>query len=108
MLLRDGSLGRFTGGQRVNFGFASFPEGQSMNDVDAFFLNSNPIAQGMAFVSRATRTVYETTLAGTFINSFRAYDESLFAQLSDVVVDSNRQIIYTVSGNSILSFSRSR
>lgn len=108
VLLRDGSLGRFTGGQRVNFGFASFPEGQSMNDVDAFFLNSNPIAQGMAFVSRATRTVYETTLAGTFINSFRAYDESLFAQLSDVVVDSNRQIIYTVSGNSILSFSRSR
>lgn len=108
VLLQDGSLGRFTGGQRVNFGFASFPEGQSMNDVDAFFLNSNPIAQGMAFVSRATRTVYETTLAGTFINSFRAYDESLFVQLSDVVVDSNRQIIYTVSGNSILSFSRSR
>jgi hypothetical protein len=106
LLLQEGVVARFTGGELQPFAFSGFPEGQSITANSALFLNLNPIAQGLFFVNRETRTVYETTMAGTFINSYRASDEELFAQIANVYADSDQQIVYVLSGNSLLAFRR--
>ncbi|MBE2271676.1 MAG: hypothetical protein IAE80_25810 [Anaerolinea sp.] len=108
LLLEAGVVVRFTSGTLQPFAFSGFPEGQSTEESSAFFLNTNPIAQGLYFVNRTTRTVYETTMAGTFINSYRASDEQFFAQLSNVYADTDQQVVYVLSGNSLLAFQRSQ
>ena len=45
-------------------------------------------------------------LTNTFINSYRASDEELFGQISNVYADSDQQIVYVLSGNSLLAFRR--
>ncbi|MDX2160892.1 MAG: hypothetical protein SF162_06160 [bacterium] len=102
----DGRLLRFRGGELEDFAF-SFREGQTMNSVDNMFRSTNPIAQSLYFISRRDRTIYETTFSGTFMQSYRAFDESLFTSLADVAVDVNRGILYAVSGNSLFAFRRS-
>lgn len=104
ILFADGVITLFSRGEQLPFGFASFPTGQQINTTDALYLNTSPIAPGIYLISRADRTVYETSLAGTFINSYRAYDETLFEGLANVVADDNRNVIYVLSGNSILAF----
>jgi hypothetical protein len=71
-------------------------------------LNRDPIGQALYMVSRNSRTVYETSLAGTFFNSYRAENESDFAGLSGVVADANQQVIYVLSGNSLFVFEKAR
>ncbi len=106
LLLQDGVVVRFTTGEIQPFAFSGFPQGQSIDANSAMFLNTNPIAQGLYFVNRDTKTVYETTMAGTFINSYRASDEELFSQISNVIADTDQQIVYVLSGNSLLAFNR--
>lgn len=108
ILFANGSIKKFRSGQEVPFGYASFPEGQELRSADAMFLNNNPIGQGLLIVNRSLRTLYETTLAGTFIASYRPQDESMFTTLADAVVDPNQRMIYAASGNSILAFERTR
>ncbi len=107
VLLQDGRLLRFNGGTAIPFGWAGFPEGQQITDVSGMFLNNNPIAQGLFVIDKDNRTIYETTLAGTFLASYRAQNESLFTSISEVTVDSNQRMVYASSGNSILAFTRS-
>ncbi len=107
LLTNTGVLARFTGGEQQDFAF-TFPDAQQMQSPNAFFLNTNPIAQGLYFVERDERTLFETTMAGTFINAYRAAADDLFGELSNVVADTNQGIIYTLSGNAILAFRRSQ
>lgn len=107
ILLSDGSIIRFRSGERQPFGYASFPEHLQITEADAMFLNRNPIAQGLMIVNQSNRTLYETTLAGTFIASYRAQDEAMFASIADVVVDDNLSMVYALSGNTLLGFERS-
>jgi hypothetical protein len=104
LLFADAVLSVFRTGEVQPFGFADFPENQPLNTVDSMFLNSNPISPGIYMVSRINKTIYETTLAGTFVSSYRAFDEEQFASLTNVVADESRQVVYTLSGNSILAF----
>lgn len=107
LLFAQGLMSKFISGEAQPFGFASFPEGQLLTSADAFYLNDNPIAPGLYIVSRASRTVFETTLAGTFVNSYRTFDEDQFASLASVVVDAGQQVIYALSGNALLTLERS-
>jgi len=104
LLFREGIVTVFRTGEQQPFGFAGFPDGQGLTDAEAMYLNTNPISQSIYFASRETRTIYETSQAGTFFNNFRAFDEAQFAALSNVVADDNRQVIYALSGNAILAF----
>lgn len=106
ILLSDGTLAKFVSGENIPFGFASFPEGSQLAGVSAMFLNTSPIAPGIYLINPANRTIYETTLAGTFINSYRAYDEDQFATLGNVVAGNNQEVIYALSGNSIFALER--
>jgi hypothetical protein len=102
----DGSIRRFRTGAAESFGYANFPENTPPANASSFFLNTNPVRQGIFIVDQPGRTIYEITLAGTFIASFRTYNEDLFAQLNDVAVDSSQEIIYAASGNGVLALRR--
>lgn len=104
ILFREGIVTVFRTGEQQPFGFAGFPDGQGLTEAQAMYFNTNPISQSIYFASRDTRTIYETSQAGTFFNNYRAFDEAQFAALSNVVADDNRQVIYALSGNAILAF----
>jgi hypothetical protein len=106
VLLNDGTMLKYTSGQRVGFAYSNFPDGQPLTSVNSMFLNSNPTDLMLYLVSQAEDTVFQTTLAGTFAASYRAGDDAMFDSLADVAVDSNKDLIYAVSGNSIFVFER--
>ena len=107
VLFADGVIALFRAGEEIRFGYAGFPPGQEMRNADAMFLNTDPVAPAIYIVDRESRTIFETSLAGTFINSYRTFDETLFASLSDIVVDEARNLAYVLSGNSVLGFVKS-
>ena len=106
LLYADGGIKKFVNGQESPFGYAGFPDGQQITGAEAMFLNRNPIAQGLLVVNRAQRTIYETTLGGTFIAAYRPQDEAMFTTVADAVVDDARRVVYAVSGNAVLAFNR--
>ena len=70
------------------------------------YLSTSPIYQGLFIASRNSRTIYETTFAGTFIRSYRIYNEAEFASLNNVIAEPAQQIIYALSGNTVFAFNR--
>jgi len=106
VLFSDGVIALFRAGEEIRFGYAGFPPGQEMRHADAMFLNTDPVAPAIYIVDRESRTIFETSLAGTFINSYRTFDETLFASLAGIAVDENRNLMYVLSGNSVLAFNK--
>jgi hypothetical protein len=105
VLREDGVISAFYQGEPQPFAFSPFPVGQELSVVtsQAMYLNDSPIDTGFYIVSRPARTIYETTAAGTFVASYRVFDESLFERLNDVVADAEQGIIYAASGNAIFA-----
>ncbi len=105
VLREDGVISAFYQGDPQPFAFSPFPVGQELSAVtsQAMYLNDSPIDTGFFIISRPARTIYETTAAGTFVASYRAYNESMFERLNDVVADAEQGIIYAASGNAILA-----
>ncbi|MBE2183385.1 MAG: hypothetical protein IAE89_08155 [Anaerolineae bacterium] len=106
VLLNDGSLLKYTSGQRVGFAFSNFPEGQPLSGVESLFLNTDPTDQMMYIVAGGVNTIYQTTHAGTRASSFRSLDDSQFDALTDVAVNSNKDLVYALSGTTIFAFER--
>ena len=108
ILYEDGTMTRHLGGEPIAFAFSGFRDGLELASVttQGMFLNDNPIDTGFYFVSRPSRTIYETTAAGTFRAAYRIDNEKLFERLTDVVADSEQGIIYAASGNTILAFGK--
>lgn len=101
LLYSSGLITKWVSGEQTQFGYANFPPGQELKEAKGFYLNSDPLAQNFYILSPGNRTVYQTTLSGTFDSSYRAFDETNFANLSGVVDDVNQQVIYVLSGNTI-------
>lgn len=108
LVFADGGIRKFVNSTEAPFGYAGFPDGQQITGAESMFLNTNPIAQGLLIINRSQRTVYETTMGGTFIAAYRPQNESMFGEVSDAVVDETRRVIYAISGNSILGFYRTQ
>ncbi|MBZ0293634.1 MAG: hypothetical protein K8L99_13790, partial [Anaerolineae bacterium] len=106
LLMADGSINVYRSAEPVAFSYAAFPNNISPTQADGMFLNINPVAPGIYLIDRENRTVFEASLAGTFISSYRTYNEDLFAGLADVVADESKRVVYVVSGNAILSFQK--
>lgn len=106
LTLADGSINVYRSAEPVAFSYAAFPNNAPPARADAMFLNINPVSPGIYLVDRENRTVYEASLAGTFISSYRTYNEDLFAGLADVVADESKRVVYVVSGNAILGFQK--
>ena len=108
ILYSDGTMTSHISGDPVPFAFSGFREGLDLGtaSTQGMYLNDSPIDTGFFFISQPTRTIYETTAAGTFIAAYRVTDESLFERISAIVVDSDQGIVYVASGNSIVAFSK--
>jgi hypothetical protein len=106
VLLSQGAITKYISAEVQPFSFAGFPEGQMLASADAFYLDDNPIALRMYIVSRASRTIFEVSKAGTFFNSYRTFDEAQFASLANVVVDQSQQFLYALSGNAVFALER--
>jgi hypothetical protein len=104
ILFSDGIIGMYRSGEELRFGFAGFPPNQTLRSAEAMFLNTNPVSPGIYITDRTNRTIFETSMAGTFISSYRAFEESRFDLLADVVADEAKRMVYVLSGNSILAF----
>ncbi|MEP7292806.1 MAG: hypothetical protein ABI835_13570 [Chloroflexota bacterium] len=107
LLTSGGVVARFRGGEQQDFAF-TWPDGQGLSAPNGMYLNTNPIAQGLYFAERGQRAIIETTMAGTFINAYRAGTDEEFAQLSNVIADTNQGVVYALSGNSLLAFPRAQ
>ncbi len=105
VLFSNGQMGKYRSGENENFDFTMFPPGQEMGTANAMYFSTSPILQYMYITSQPNRTIYKVTHAGTFVRSYRTFDEDLFASVTDVVADPSQQLVYVLSGNSILVFS---
>ena len=105
ILFSDGVMSSYFGSEAQSFAFVGFPDGQELHVTTAqgMFLNDSPINTGFLFVSRPALTVFETTLAGTFIGSYQIFDQDKFALLTDIVGDPGQAIFYAASGNAIFA-----
>lgn len=108
ILTADGQTTKWLGGKQTPFVYAGFPDGQQLAGADSFYLNSDPIGQGLFITQRSSRTIFETSLSGTWFGSYQVYEEDNFAALNTVVADSNLQIIYALSGNSVFTIDQKR
>ena len=105
LLYRDGVMKRYFGGSEVSFAFSGFNEGSEPGVVltEGFFLNDSPFAPGFFLISRGARTIFETTAAGTFMDSYQAFEQQKLELLSAVVAYPEQNILYIASGNTIFS-----
>ncbi len=103
VLYADGVMKRYVGGNEQGFAFSGFNEGSEPNVVltEGFYLNDSLIAPGFYLISRRSRTIFETTAAGTFMDSFQAYDQDKLALMSAVVAYPELNLLYVASGNTI-------
>ncbi len=108
VLSNSGEVTKWRGGVATPFAFVNFPSDPPISSADSMFLTSDPTAQGLYIVSRASRTVYETTLAGTFNASYRAFNEADFTLMSGVVADAGQGLMYVLSGNSVFAISKQK
>jgi hypothetical protein len=100
LLTKNGVLARFRGGEQQDFAFSNF-DTERMNAPTGMFMNT---AQGFFFAERDQRTIFETTMAGTLTYIYHAETDDRFAQLSNVVADTNLGLVYALSGNTIFAF----
>jgi hypothetical protein len=106
VMLENGQMGKYVSGESQTFAFANFPSGQQLAGVNAMYLSTSPLAQSIYITSQANRTVYEVTQAGTFMRSYRTFDEDNFASLGGVVSEPGLQLVYVLSGNSVFVFNK--
>lgn len=106
ILFSDGTMARYFQGEQLSFGFSDFPVGQTLsaeNTTVGMFMNDSPVFPAFYIISRPARTIYETSLAGTYYDTYRVFDEEKFDLISDIAVDADQQIAYVASGNTIFT-----
>ena len=103
VLYDDGVMKSYVGGNEQAFAFSGFNEGSEPHVVrtEAFFLNDSLFTPGIFIISRGARTIFETTAAGTFMDSFQAHDQDKLGLMSAVVAYPEQNLLYVASGNTI-------
>ena len=101
VLYDDGIMKTYIGGNESPFVFSGFNEGSEPHVVhtDGFYLNDSPFAPGFFLTSRRTQTIFETTVAGTFMDSYQAFDQEKLELISAVVAYPEQNLVYVASGN---------
>ncbi|MDX1992348.1 MAG: hypothetical protein SF029_08165 [bacterium] len=108
VLLAQGVVRKFRGGQQEELSLVMFPIGQELSSAVSMYLDDNPIVNMLYLISREQATIYEVTRGGNFSAAFRPRDESLFALVSAIATSPGENMIYAVSGNAILAFEKGR
>lgn len=109
ILYDDGVMKSYIGGYEQPFAFSGFNVGSEPDVVttQGFALNDSPFQPAFFIISRPARTLFETTLAGTFIDSYQVFERDKLALLSSIAVYPAQNILYVASGNSIFAIQKS-
>lgn len=104
----DGVMKTYVGGDENPFAFSGFNEGRELSVVttQGFYLNDSPIDPAFFIISRPARTVFETTLAGTFIDSYQVFEQDKLALMSAIAAYPTQNILYIASGNTIFTIKK--
>lgn len=108
VLLADGTILSYLGGEPQEFRYGGIPEGQPINSAQAMVLDEGPTVRGFFIANRAGAVIHEVALGGTFRNGYKVFDESLFATLSGVASNPLREVLYATSGNSVFAIKRTK
>ena len=103
LLYNDGVMKKYNAGEEKTFAFSGFNEGSELHVTmtEGFYLNDSPFAPAFFVISRRAHSVFETTLAGTFMDSYQAVEQDKFELISAIVAYPIHDILYVASGNSI-------
>jgi len=102
VLFADGSMQKFTAGQGGFFQFVNLPSGfGTLGSANAMYLDTGLISPGFYVLDAATLTIYETTLAGTFIRAYREPEGASFRDITGLAVDDSAQNIYLAARNTL-------
>lgn len=106
VLYSEGVVGKWRSAQAQPFSLdnGTFPQGQAITSATAMYLDDSVTAQSLYVVDRSRRTIYETSLIGTFNDSYSVFNEPIFDLLNAVAVvpgDGGTELMYAASGNSV-------
>jgi hypothetical protein len=102
VLLSDGNIQRYQTGEIQPFDYADMPESQSLDSAVAMYINDAPVGSGIYVADQRTRTIFEFGLGGTRRATYRISEEEWFNSLTGVTASSTFEVIYAISGNSVL------
>ncbi len=96
VLFKDGTLRKYYSGEEQFFQFSNLPNGVigSLGSASGFYLDTGLISPGFYILDADSQIIYETTLGGTFIQSYRAPESASFRDLSAITVDSSAEGMY--------------
>ncbi len=103
VLLSDGNILKYSGGDPQEFRYYDMPDGQTVNAAQAMFIDDSPVGSGIYIADQQSRTIYEFGLGGTRRYTYRIFDERLFNTLTGVTASSSLEMIYAISGNSVFA-----
>jgi hypothetical protein len=103
----DGTMRKFFAGNEELFQFAQLPTGLGMlESANAMHLDTGLISPGFYILDATNQIIYETTLAGTFIASYRAPFGTSFRDLSGLTVDDTAENVYVLSRDVLYYFQK--
>lgn len=110
VLYSNGLMTKHFQGRPDPFAFAGFPDGAEISNVltNGLFLNDSPVDTAFYVLSAPTGTIYETSLAGSFIALYRTDPEDALFRMSDIVTNPQQQIMYVASGTRVFAIRQRR
>ncbi len=99
ILQSDGAVRKFYSGEEQFFQFSNLPTGAvgTLGNARTFFLDTGFISPGFYVLDADNQLIHETTLGGTFIQSYRAPLGMSLRDLGGLAVDSSAENLYVTS-----------
>lgn len=99
ILFEDGSVQKYYSGEEEFFQFSNLPNGAvgHLSNAHAMYLDMGFRQPGFYILDSIGHIIHETTLGGTFVQSYKAPTTSSFRDLSGLTVDTSAQKMYVTA-----------
>ncbi|MBN2471305.1 MAG: hypothetical protein JXN59_11315 [Anaerolineae bacterium] len=99
VLQSDGAVRKFYSSEEQFFQFSNLPTGAvgNLGSANTMFLDTGFISPGFYVLDAANQLIHETTLGGTFIQSYRAPLGMSLRDLGGLAVDSSAENMYVTA-----------
>ncbi len=110
VLQADGSVRKFYSGDEQFFQFSNLPTGGVgiLGSATSFHLDTGFISPGFYVLDAANQIIHESTLGGTFIQSYRAPLGTQLRDLGGLAVDTAAENLYVTSRDVIYHIAKCR
>lgn len=103
ILMADGSMLKYFGGDQQFFQFSNLAGGSvgRLGSANAMYLDTGLIFPGFYVMDAANQLLYETTMNGTRINSYKAPEGTSFRDLSGLTIDASAENMYVLARDTL-------